>query len=125
MNCRVNRPVLDLGTRRVLTQEVVTFPVSRRSDGSGNESAAAVWAHVLQDVIDTRGAKRALIGANARLERVRRQCLVAVLTGGSELKHSASLSARLTSEFTDLSLAARPVPRRVRSHERYRFHRYG
>jgi hypothetical protein len=118
MSGRINGPMLDLGTRRVLTKEVVTFPVPRWSDGSGNESAAAVWANVLQDVIDTRGAKRALIGANARLKRVRGQCLVAVLTGGSELKHSASLSVRLTSEFTYLSLAARPVQRRVRLHER-------
>src|SRR6267143_6109445 len=83
MNCRTNRSVLDLGTRRVLTKEVVTFPVLRRPDWSGNKSAAAVRADVLQDVIDTRGAERALVGADARFKRVGRQRLVAVLTGRS------------------------------------------
>jgi hypothetical protein len=92
MNGRINGPMLDVGTRRVLTKEVVAFPVPRRSDWSGYESATAVRAHVLQDGIDTRCAKGALVGANACLERVRRQRLVAILAGGSELEHSASLS---------------------------------
>jgi hypothetical protein len=92
MNCRINRPVLDLGTRRVLTEEVVAFPVLRRSDWSGNKSAAAVGADVLQDVIDTRGAKRAFVGADARFKRVGRQRLVAVLTSRPEFKHAVCLS---------------------------------
>jgi len=84
--------MLDLGTRRVLTQEIVAFPVIHRSDWSWNKSAAAVRAHVLQEVVDTRRAKGALVCADARLKRVGRQCFVAVLAGWSEFKHSASLS---------------------------------
>jgi len=91
MNCRINRPVLDLGTRRVLTKEVVTFPVLRWPDWSGYKSPAAVRADVLQDVIDARGAECAFVGANARFKRVGRQRLVAVLAGRSEFKHSVSL----------------------------------
>ena len=83
--------MLDLGTRRVLTKEVVTFPVLRWPDWSGNKSAAAVRADILQDVIDTRGAEGALVGADARFKRVGRQRLVAVLAGRSELKHAAFL----------------------------------
>src|SRR6476469_3070957 len=81
MNCRLNRLVLDLGTRRILTKEVVTFPVLRRPDWSGNKSPAAVRADVLKDVIDTRGAERAFVGANSRFKRVGRQRFVAVLAG--------------------------------------------
>ncbi len=68
MSCLINWPVLDLGACGVLTKEVVTFPVLRRPDWSGNKSATAVRADVLQDVIDTRGAERALVGANARFK---------------------------------------------------------
>ena len=92
MSCRINRSVFDLRARGILTKEVVTFPVLRRPDWSGNKSATAVRADVLQDVIDTRGAERALVGADARFKRVGTQRLVAVLTGRSEFKHVASLS---------------------------------
>ena len=117
MNGRINGPMLDIGTRRVLTKEVVAFPVPRRSDWSGYESATAVRADVLQDGIDTRGAKGALVGANACLEGVRRQRLVAVLTGGSELEHSVSLSVMANARCHgpppngpfDLSRAAKPA----------------
>ena len=87
MNCEINRPVLDLGTRWVLAKEVVAFPVLRGPDWSRNKSATAVRADVLQDVIDTRGAERALVGADARVEGVGWQRLIAVLARGSEFKH--------------------------------------
>ena len=90
MKRHVNRPILDLGARRVLAKEVVAFPVVRRSDRSRNESAAAVRADVFQDVIDTRGTKRALVSADARFKRVGRQRLVALLTSRSEFKHMRS-----------------------------------
>ena len=93
MNSEINGTVPDLSARRVLAKVVVTLPIPQRSDWSGNESSAAVRAHILQDGIRTRGAKRTLIGANARLERIWRQRLIAVLTGRSEFKHSSSLSA--------------------------------
>jgi len=90
MNRRVNRPMLDLGARRVLAKEVVAFPVVRRSDRSRNESAAAVRADVFQNVTHTRSAKCALVSADARFKRVGRQRLVALLTSRSEFKHTRS-----------------------------------
>ena len=65
MDRRINRPVFDLGTRRVLAKEVVAFPVLRRSDWSRNKATTAIWTDVAQNAIDTRGAERALVGADA------------------------------------------------------------
>src|SRR5258706_559652 len=87
MRQRIDRPVPHLGAGRILAEEVVAFPVLRRPDGPRNESAATVRTHVPQNLVDTRRAERALVTADARLERSRRQRLVAVLAGGSELKH--------------------------------------
>jgi hypothetical protein len=83
--------MLDLGTRRVLAKKVVAFPVPYRSDRSRHKAAPAVRADVFQDVIDTRGAKRTLISADARFKRVGRQRLVAVLASGSEFEHGVPL----------------------------------
>jgi hypothetical protein len=80
--------MLNLGTRRILAEVIVALPVPRRPDRSGRKATAAVRADVLKDVIDARGAERALIGANARFKRIGRQRLVAVLTGRSEFKHA-------------------------------------
>lgn len=93
MNSGINEPVPDLVACWILAKVIVTLPIRRRPDRSRSESAAAVRAHILQNGIDTGDAKRALVAANARLQRVRRQRLVAVLTGRSEFKHSTSLSA--------------------------------
>ena len=87
MNFRVNRLMPDLGARGILAKEVVAFPVLRRSDGPWNESPAAVWADIAQDVVDARGAKRAFIGAYPYLKGGRRQRLVAVFTSRAELEH--------------------------------------
>ena len=87
MRCRINRPVSDRSTRRVLAEKVVAFPVFRRPDRSGNKTAAAIRTDVAQDTFDTCGAERTLIGADARLKRVGRQRLVAVLTAWSEFEH--------------------------------------
>src|ERR1043166_2046291 len=92
MSCRIDRPVLYRGARGVLAEEVVAFPVLRWPDRSGSKSAAAVRADVFQDGSDTCGAKSALVGADARFERIGRQRVVAVLTGGSELEHAQCLS---------------------------------
>ena len=95
MCCRINRPVLDLATCRVLTKVVAAFPVPRRPDWSRNKSAAAVRAHVVQDVVNARGAERTFISADARFKRVRRQSFVAVFTGRAQFEHRV-LSRRLT-----------------------------
>ena len=68
MGFRVNWPVLDLGTRRIFAKEVVAFPICRRSDWPRNETTTAVRADISQNVLDTRRAKRALVGANARFK---------------------------------------------------------
>lgn len=86
MICGINRPVPDLGARRILTKKVVTLPVVRRPDGPGSESPAAVRADILQYIVDTRGAERTFVSTYARFKRVRRQRLVAVLAGRPEFK---------------------------------------
>ena len=83
MNCRIDRLVLDFGACRVFTEEIVPLPILGRPDWSANKSTAAIRADVLQDIVDTGGAKRALVGADAGLKRVGRQRLVAVLAGRS------------------------------------------
>ena len=91
MNRRINRPVLNLGTRWILAKEVVAFPILGRSDRSGYKTPTAVRADVSQNPIDTGRTKRAFISANARFKRVRRQCIIAVLARGSEFKHGVLL----------------------------------
>lgn len=68
MSYRINRPVLDLGTRRVFAEKVVAFPVLDRPYRPRNEPAATVWTDVTQDAVDTGCAERALISANARFK---------------------------------------------------------
>lgn len=91
MNRLLDRPVLDFGACRVLAEEIVAFPVFRRPDWSGNKSATTIRADVLEDVIDASGAERTLVAADARLSRIRRQRLVAVLARRSEFEHAAPL----------------------------------
>ena len=78
----LDRPVLHRAAGGVLAEVVVAFPVPRRANRSRNEVAATVGTHVAQDVLDARGAERTLVRADACLERIRRQRLVAVLAGG-------------------------------------------
>jgi hypothetical protein len=89
MSFRVNRPMPDLGTRRIFAKAVAALPVLRRSDWSWNKSSAAVRAYIFQDVFDARRTKCALVATNTCFERVGRQRLVAILTGRSEFKHAA------------------------------------
>jgi hypothetical protein len=90
MGSRINGSEFDLGTCGILSKEVVASPVLRRPDWPGNKPAPAVWAHVLQDRIDTRGAKRAFVSTNACFKGLWRQCLVAVLAGRPQFKHVES-----------------------------------
>ena len=68
MSYGIHGPVLDFVARRVFAEEVVALPILRWSDGPGNKTTTAVRADVPQNVIDTRRAKRAFIGANARFQ---------------------------------------------------------
>ena len=92
MGHRINRPVLDLGARRVLAEVVVTLPVPGRSDWSGNKATAAIWTDVVQNAIDTRGAEGTFVGADACFKGVGWQRFVAVLAAWPEFEHSVSLS---------------------------------
>lgn len=69
MGREVHWPIFHFCARRVRAEKVIAPPIARWSDRSGSESAATVRACVLQERIDTRGAERALIAANARLGR--------------------------------------------------------
>jgi hypothetical protein len=68
MSCDINWFVPYLCAWRVLAEKVVTLPVLRRSDGSGNEATATVRADVAQHMIDAGGTKRTFISADARLK---------------------------------------------------------
>lgn len=68
MGRRINRSVLDLSACRVLAEEVVAFPIVRRSDGSGYKTTAAIRADVIQNPIDTSGAKCTFISTDACLK---------------------------------------------------------
>jgi hypothetical protein len=68
MDRGIDRPVLDLGACRILAKVVVTFPIPRRSDRSGNKATAAIRTDVAQNFTDTRSAKRALVGTDARFK---------------------------------------------------------
>jgi len=87
MRRRIHRTVLHLGARRIFPQEVVTFPIRRGSNRSRDKTAAAIGTDISQNAFDTGHAEGALIGADARVKRVGRQCLVAMLAGRSEFKH--------------------------------------
>src|SRR5262245_55229985 len=79
--------MLRLAAGRVLAEEVVALPVVRGSDRARHEAAAAVRADVMKHGLDAARAERALVGADARLGRIGRQGLVAMLAGRTELQH--------------------------------------
>src|SRR6185503_9301367 len=87
-------------------EEVVTVPVRCRPDRPRREAAAAVGADVVEYRLDAGDAKRALVTANARVGRIRRQRLVAVLARWPELEHAGCLST-LASRAIALARRAR------------------
>jgi hypothetical protein len=87
MHRQIHRMVLHLAARRICSKEIVVIPIRRRPDRSRDEPAAAIWADICQNTFDAGGAEGALIGADARLKRIRRQRFVAVFAGRSKFKH--------------------------------------
>lgn len=87
MRRRIDRPMLHLGACRIFAEEIIPLPIRRRSDRPRNKPAAAVGADIAQDRFDTDRTERAFIRANPRLQRVRRQRLVAMFAGWSKFKH--------------------------------------
>ena len=65
MLARINRPMFDNGACRVFPKIVITFPIVRWPDGSGNEAAAAVRTNVTQNSIDARGTESTLVATDA------------------------------------------------------------
>lgn len=103
MGSEINGPMFYLGTRRIFAEVVVAVPTLRRSNRPGNEPAAAVGADIMQHVLHTRRTERTLIGADARLKRIRRQRLIAVLASRSEFKHGV-LAVKLSKTGNQLFL---------------------
>ena len=68
MSRDINRLVFDCYARWILAKKVVTLPILRRSDGSGNEAAATIWTDIAQHIFDTGRTKRTFIGADACFE---------------------------------------------------------
>ena len=90
MSRTINRPVFYCCARWVLAKKVVTFPVLRRSDRSGNESATTVRTDIAKDIVNAGRAERTFIGADACLKRVGRERFVAVFAGWPEFQHGGS-----------------------------------
>lgn len=80
----IYRPVFDFRARRIFTQKVVTLPVLRGSYWSGNKTTAAIRTDVSQKTLDTGGAERTLIRADASLQRVWWQRFVTMFAAWSE-----------------------------------------
>jgi len=78
---RIDRLVLDHGARRDGAEVIVVLPISHRPDGPGGKSAAAVGTNVADDLVDAPCTKRAFERANARVERIGWERLVAMLAG--------------------------------------------
>ena len=114
MGRRFHRSMLHRGARRICPKEVVIVPIRRRSDRSRDEPAAAIWADISQNTFDTRNAEGALIGADARLKRVGRQRLIAVLAGRSKFKHG-TLDVKLPETDNQWFLEPFSVPSDQRS----------
>ena len=87
MGGNVHGPVFHLQARGILAEEIVALPVPGRSNGPWNEPAAAIRAHIVQDVLDAGRAERAFVGANAGIPGVGGQCFVAVLARRTKLEH--------------------------------------
>src|SRR4051794_22817909 len=83
-----------LGGRRPLGEREPGAPLAGRAYRPRHEAAAAVRADIVQHALDAVGAEGALVGADPRVGRPRRQVLVAVLAVGSELKHGPLLSRK-------------------------------
>lgn len=91
MRDHIHWSMLHRGARRIFPQEVIAMPIRRRPDRPWSEPAAAVGTDIAQHLFDARHAERAFIRADPRLKRLRRQRLIAMLTGWSEFKHGPSM----------------------------------
>jgi hypothetical protein len=94
MKARVHGTMPDLCGCGIRAKTVAALPVILRPDGSGAKAAATVRADVGQKIFGARAAEGALKSADHRVQGIRRQRGVAVLTGGSQFKHGGIFPAR-------------------------------
>src|SRR5262245_32536480 len=94
MRARIDRAMLHLRARRILAEVVLALPASRRPDRSRRQAAAAVGTDIREHAVHAGRAEGALVAADSRIERIRRQRLVAVLAGGSQLEHVTATIAQ-------------------------------
>src|SRR5262245_20991810 len=90
----------DLDAGRLGLQVVVALPVPGRADWPWTKTAAAVRAHVGENLLDTSRAKRALEAADARVQRLGGQGLIAVFTRRAKLKHRRTFVGRTDQHST-------------------------
>jgi|CXWL01.1.fsa_nt_gi hypothetical protein len=109
MRRRIDRPMFHLRASRIVPEEVVALPIRRRSDWPRDKPAPAVGTDISQDLFDTGHAKRALIRADPRLKRLRRQRLIAMLTSRSKFKHGV-LDVKLPKTGNQWFLEHFPAP---------------
>ncbi len=92
MRHRINRLVLPHRNRRIKCNRGIRPPGSLGPHRTGHKPAPAIRANIIQNIIHARRAKRALITANPRIIRIRRQVLRAVFTNRPQLKHGNHLA---------------------------------
>src|SRR5262245_34067980 len=93
MRPRIDRPMLDGRAGGLLAEVVVALPICRWTNRSRHETAPAIRANVVQNSFDTSRTESAFVRADARLQRFRRQRLVAILTSWSKFEHGVSSEA--------------------------------
>src|SRR5687768_9103715 len=71
----------------MVPEEVVVLPVARGPHWSRREPASAVRTDVAKDIVDARGAERALEATDAGVLGVWRQRSIAVFAVGSQFEH--------------------------------------
>lgn len=109
MRRRIDRSMFHLRASRIVPEEVVAVPIRRRSDWPLDEPTAAVGTDITQNLLNARHTEGALIRADPRLKRLRRQSLVAVLAGRSEFKHGV-LDVKLPKTGNQWFLEHFPAP---------------
>src|SRR5579863_1092750 len=82
------------GRSWLLFQRYSRPPLPRGPDRPRCKSAAAVRAHIVKLALDAVRAERALVSADARLRRVSRKVLVAILAVRPELQRHDHVLAR-------------------------------
>ena len=79
--------MFNLGARRKIPQKIPALPIDRGPYRTRGKPSRAVRAHVAEDFLNASFTERAFKRADHGLIRVRRQFLVAILTGGPKFKH--------------------------------------